>query len=131
METIKLSEVFPVTAKTLYEAWINSKQHSAFTGSSAEIDPKEGRKFSAWDGYISGTTKSLQPYSRIVQTWRSTDFPDGVPDSMLEIIFEKVSQGTKIILIHSNLPNGKSKEYEKGWIEYYFKPMKKYFSEKK
>lgn len=130
METIKLTEVFPVTAKRLFDAWMNSKEHSAFTGSKANIESKEGGKFSVWDGYALGVTKSLQPYSRIVQTWRATDFPDGVPDSSLEVIFEKVSDGTKLILIHTNLPNGQRKEYEKGWIEYYFKPMKKYFSKK-
>ncbi len=127
IESIKISEVFPVNAKRLYDAWLNSEEHSEFTGSKAEIRPIVGSKFSAWDGYISGTNLTLQPYGRIVQNWRATDFPKGAMESKLEILFEKSNSGTRLTLIHTKLPSAKIKDYEKGWIEHYFKPMKKYF----
>lgn len=127
IESIKISEVFPVNAKRLYDAWLNSEEHSEFTGSKAEIRPIVGSKFSAWDGYISGTNLTLQPYGRIVQNWRATDFPKGAMESKLEILFEKTNSGTRLTLIHTRLPSAKVKDYEKGWIEHYFKPMKKYF----
>ncbi|MEJ2242634.1 MAG: hypothetical protein P8Y18_10925 [Candidatus Bathyarchaeota archaeon] len=37
----------------VYDAFMNSKKHSEFTGSKATGTPKEGAEFSAWDGYIS------------------------------------------------------------------------------
>jgi activator of HSP90 ATPase len=125
--SIKISEVFPVSAKILYDAWLNSAEHSEFTGSKAEIRPNVGSKFSAWDGYITGTNITLQPYGRIVQSWRASDFPKGASDSKLEILFEKTGSGTRITLIHTKLPAAKVKDFEKGWINHYFKPMKKYF----
>jgi activator of HSP90 ATPase len=125
--TIKISEVFPVSAKRLYDAWLNSDEHSEFIGGNAEIRPNVGSKFSIWDGYITGTNITLQPYGRIVQTWRSTDFPKGAGDSKLEILFEKAGNGTRITLLHTKLPAAKIKDFKKGWIDYYFKPMKKYF----
>ena len=126
-ESIKISHVFPVSAKRLYDAWLNSREHSEFTGSRAEIKPQVGSEFSAWDGYITGSNLALQPYGRIVQSWRTTDFPRGAGNSKLEILFEKVNNGTKLIIIHTNIPDGQGKDYEKGWIKHYFKPMKKYF----
>lgn len=126
-ETIKISEVFPVTAKKLYEAWLDSKEHSAFTGSKAKINPAIGGAFTAWDKYISGKTLVLQPYSRIVQSWRTTEFHDSYPDSTLEVLFEKSANGTKMTLLHSGIPKGDSKKYEDGWNEYYIIPMKNYF----
>jgi len=127
IESIKISEVFPVSAKRLFDAWLNSEEHSEFTGSKAEIRPNVGSKFSAWDGYITGKNVTLQPYGRIVQTWRASDFPKGALDSKLEILFEKANNGARVTLIHTKLPAAKIKDYEKGWIDHYFKPMKKYF----
>jgi activator of HSP90 ATPase len=128
---IKISVIFPVSAKKLYDSWLNSKNHSDFTGAKAHIDSRNGSAFSISNGYITGTNLILQPYGRIVQNWRTTEFPDGAPDSKLEILFEKHNGGTKLTLIHSHLPNGDEKKYEKGWKEYYIKPMKLYFKKTK
>jgi activator of HSP90 ATPase len=130
-DQIKISAIFPVTAKRLYDAWLNSTLHSDFTGGKAKIDGKIGGKFKAWDGYITGSNLTLQPYGRIVQMWRTKEFPKSAPDSRLEILFEKHNSGTKITLIHTHIPAGDEKKYEKGWKEHYFKPMKKFFSKNK
>ena len=89
-----------------------------------------GGKYTAWDGYISGKTLELEPGKRIVQSWRSTEFPADAPDSRLEVELSPVKTGTRVTLKHSNLPAGSSAEYRKGWIDFYFTPMKKYFSGK-
>lgn len=126
-DVIKISAVFPVSAKRIYDAWLDSEEHSKIIGGKADIYARPGANFAIWDGYITGNNQSLQPYGRIVQSWRTTEFPAGAPHSKLELLFEKVDKGTKLTLIHSNLPDGDGKKYEKGWKEYYFKPMKKYF----
>ena len=128
---IKISVNFPVSAKILYDSWLNSKIHSAFTGSKVRIEPRQSSPFTMWNGYISGTNVVLQPYGRIVQNWRTTEFPDGSPDSKLEILFEKHNSGTKLTIIHSHLPPGDEKKYEKGWKDNYIKPMKLYFKNSK
>lgn len=126
-DTIKVSAVFPVNAKRLYEAWLDSKEHSAFTGSKATINPAIGGTYTAWDKYISGKTLVLQPYSRIVQSWRTTEFHDSYADSTVEVLFEKSDNGTKFTIVHSDIPKGESKKYKDGWIEFYITPMKEYF----
>lgn len=126
-ESIKISHIFPVSAKRLYDAWLNSNEHTEFTGSKADIKPRLGTHFTAGDGYITGHNVVLQPFSRIVQAWRTSDFPESAIDSKLEILFEKVNGGTRLTLIHTQLPTGQITEYEKGWKQYYLKPMKLYF----
>ena len=126
-DVIKLSAIFPVSAKIIFNSWLNSEQHSEFTGEKAKVLPRTGTNFTAGGGYISGTNLYIQPYGRIVQSWRSKDFPDRSPDSKLELLFEKVKKGTKLTLIHSKIPDGQFKKYENGWKEYYIKRMKKYF----
>ena len=98
------------------------------TGNPAKVKGKVGGKFTAWDGYIFGSTLELEPDQRIVQAWRTSEFPDDAPDSRLEILLEKVTKGTKVTLIHSDMPEDQVDSYRQGWEDFYFKPMEEYFS---
>ncbi len=117
----------PAKPSELYKSWLSTEGHSAMTGSPAKVDGKPGGKFSAWDGYIFGTTLELTPNERILQAWRTTEFPDGAPDSRLEIIFDEAAGGTKITLAHSKMPEEQVDGYKQGWEDFYFKPMREYF----
>jgi activator of HSP90 ATPase len=128
LETIELSIILPVSPEKLYRAWLDSAEHTAFTGGAANIEPQVGGAFSAWDGYIRGVTLVLEPYQRIVQTWRSSDFPEASANSRLEVLLDEVEAGTKLTLIHSEIPDGQGEEYRQGWVESYFNPMEEYFS---
>jgi len=130
MDSIKLSVTVPVEPKMVYQAWLNSREHSAFTNSKAEIEKKVGSDFTAGDGYISGTNELLHMNKRIVQTWRTTDFSEENEDSTLEVRLQKVDKGTKVSIIHTGLPDNSGSEYKKGWRDNYLKPMKSYFEEK-
>ena len=119
-----LSDIIPALPEQIYRAWLSTDGHSRMTGSPAEVDARPGGSFTAWDGYISGETLELDPYSRIVQAWRTTEFPEGSPDSRVEILLAGVEGGTKITIKHSNIPPGQADDYKQGWLDFYFKPMK-------
>jgi activator of HSP90 ATPase len=125
-----VSAVFPIPPANLFASWLSSKEHSAFTGSPAKISAKAGGKFTAWDGYISGTTTQMVKDKKIVQKWRTTEFPDESPDSLVTIEFEKAKIGTKLVLTHIEIPEGQAQEYKQGWEDYYFTPMREYFSKR-
>jgi uncharacterized protein YndB with AHSA1/START domain len=127
-ETVLVSEVIFATRQRLYEAWLDSKEHSAFTRAAAEIEPIIGGTHSAFSGYASGQNLSLEPHRRIVQTWRTTEFPTGAPDSRLEVTFEDTLGGTLVTVLHTMIPTGQSDQYRDGWLKYYFAPMKDYFA---
>jgi activator of HSP90 ATPase len=131
METVEVSTLLKAKPETVYRAWLDSEAHGKFTGSSAEIDGREGGAFTAWDGYISGETLELEPFRRIVQSWRTTDFPPGAPDSRLEILIEAAGDETRLTLIHTDIPEGQGDEYRAGWTDYYFEPMQAYFEDGK
>jgi len=124
----KLSETFNTNASEIYKAWLSSEGHSAITGSPANVDGKIGGKFTAWDGYIFGSTLELTPHQRIVQAWRTSEFPDDAPDSHLEVLFEETEGGTKVTLTHSDMPEDQVESYRQGWEDFYFKPMREYFN---
>lgn len=107
----------------LFEAWTNPDIHGEFTGGEATGEPVEGGDFTAWDGYISGRHKVLDPGHRIVQTWRTEEFPEGAPDSEVEITLEATAAGTRLTLHHTGIPAGQGERYRKGWDDFYFTPL--------
>jgi len=122
-----LSEIFNAKPSDIYNAWLSSDGHSYITGSPAKVDGKVGGKFSVWDGYIFGLTLELTPDRRIVQAWRTSEFPDDAPDSHLEVLLEETEGGTRVTLTHSNMPEDQVEDYRQGWEDFYFKPMREYF----
>ncbi len=123
-----ISAVFSATPEKVFKAWLSTEGHSAMTGSPAKVEPRVGGTFMAWDGYISGKTLELKPYTRIVQAWRTTEFSEKDTDSRLELTLEAVKEGTKLTLKHSSIPDGQADSYEGGWDESYFQPMREYFN---
>jgi activator of HSP90 ATPase len=129
--SLHLQTIIPnASAKQIYEAWMDSKKHSAFTGDTADIQPEVGGVFSIAGGYISGKTLELEPNRRILQAWRTTEFPEDAPDSKLEIILEDTPGGCSLILDQIDLPEDQVDSYKSGWVEYYFHPLVRYFSGK-
>jgi activator of HSP90 ATPase len=129
MERFRISAKLPVDVKTLFSDWLNSNAHTAFTGGKAQIDAKVNGKFSAWDEYITGKIVEISPTKKIVQKWRTVEFPDDCQDSVLEVLFEEISpEETRITLHHHHIPRGQSNKYKRGWRDHYFDPMKEYYS---
>jgi len=126
MKSIKLKEYFNASAEVLYEAWLDSKIHTKMTGAKAVCSSKVNGSFTAWDGYISGKNLSLVPNKKIVQAWRTTDFSENDDNSELTLEFEQESGGCFLVLTHKNIPDNQP-DYKKGWVNYYFSPMKKFF----
>ena len=122
-----VSDRIPATPHAVCDAWMSSDQHGAMTGGRAEIDPRPGGAFQAWDGYITGTTLELEPGRRIVQSWRTSDFAPDDLDSRIEVLLEAAGPGTLITLHHTDIPEGQS-GYEQGWRDNYFDPMRAFFT---
>ncbi len=127
LERIRISDVLPAKPDAVYAAWIDGELHTKMTGSPATGSAKVGSDFTAWGGYISGRIIALEPHGRIVQMWRTTKFTDDDADSRLEILLEEDPEGTKITLVHSDLPEGSGGAYEQGWSDHYIEPMRAYF----
>ncbi|HLE23060.1 MAG TPA: SRPBCC domain-containing protein [Anaerolineales bacterium] len=128
-DRFEISTTLPAKVEAVYRGWLDPVEHAAFVGGAAAIAPGVGGAYDIWDGYITGRTLELDPPRRIVQSWRTTEFPEGSPDSHLEVRLEPDGSATRLTLVHSEIPDGQGPQYEEGWKEHYFTPMKAYFSE--
>ena len=126
-----LTTLIPASPQEIYDAWLDGVTHSEMTGGEAMMSDEIGAEVSAHDGYITGRNLELVPGERIVQSWRTTEFADEHEDSVVTVMLEDTDEGAFLTLLHSNVPNEQTSYERGGWQEYYFEPMKRYFSELK
>jgi activator of HSP90 ATPase len=130
-EMLTMEAEIPASPEVVYDAWLDAGQHGAMTGSTATSEPRVGGAFSAWDGYIHGAYLALFPKERLVMRWRTSEFAATDPDSQLDVLFSphrvEGKPGTRLFLIHTQLPRGGASKYAAGWAEFYFAPMTAHF----
>src|SRR5215467_6456391 len=115
----------------VYDAFVNAKTHARFTGAAATGAARVGARFTAWDGYIQGVHRTLVEGKKIVQDWRTTEWPAGMPDSRVEFTFKAAKGGTEVRMVHSKVPAEQAASYRQGWVDFYWKPLNAYFSSRK
>jgi activator of HSP90 ATPase len=129
-ETIRQRITVHASPIEVYEAYVDAKKHSEFTGSKATFNPTVNGDFTAWNGYIYGKNLELQQGKRIVQEWSTTEWPKNQPPSRLELILKKTRTGTTILVLQSGVPGEQVVEITQGWIDFYWNPLKAYFEKR-
>lgn len=114
------------TAKQIYKSWLSTQGHTKMTGETAYVSDKIGEAFTVEDGNITGKNVQLEPYHKIIQTWRSEKFNTNDEDSQIEVILNENNGETELTLTHSNVPES-CNHYGEAWDKHYFSPMKTYF----
>ena len=122
----EITAFIPTSPERIYNAWLNSDGHTGMTGSPAVVSDGIGDQFEAYDEYIVGKNLELEPKTRILQSWRTTEFRDSDEDSLLEILLEAKGEGSLLTIRHSGLPDH-GMQYRQGWVDAYFAPMEEYF----
>ena len=115
------------TPQEVYDALVDSRKHSIFSGAKVKIDPTIGGAFSAYHGYITGTNLELIPDKKIVQTWHASDWPD---DHMSTVTFllSRTKNGTKLVFTHVDIPANDYENIKQGWIDFYWEPMEQFLT---
>ncbi len=128
LKTFEQKVVLPVLPKEVYDAILSSKQHSAFTGSKANIQAKIGGAFSIFDGGLKGITLDLVPDKKIVQAWKC-EMKEWPKDYFSTVVFSFVKQGKQTLLTftHYGIPASCFSSIKKGWTTYYWDPLTVFF----
>jgi len=130
LSTIRQTALIDASPPEVYEAYVNPKKHAAFTGQAATGTPKVGGRFTAGDGYIKGKYLELEDGKRILHEWRTTEWPEGYPPSLLELTLKAKGKKTELTMVHSKVPEEQADYYAEGWKEFYWEPLKDYFAKK-
>ncbi len=123
-KTIQQSVVIKAPRRAVYEALMDSRKHSRFTGGKASITRKAGGKFAAYGSSLSGFTLAFVPNKMIVQAWRADDWPKH-HYSIATFTLTSVKSGTRLTFNQIGVPDKHYRGINKGWKESYWNPMKK------
>jgi uncharacterized protein YndB with AHSA1/START domain len=126
MSKIQQEITLNATPERVYRALMNNEEHAKFTGGgAADISDKEGGPWSAHGGRIHGRNIELVENARIVQAWRSADWPEGVY-SMVRFDLSAAGDKTTLRLEHDAVPDDKAEMIGGGWEMMYWGPLRKY-----
>lgn len=115
-----------VTPHDVYETLLDARRQATFTGGEALISRRVGGMFTTFDGWASGRQIELVPDRKIVQTWRSEDWPSGTT-STCTYELRSVPTGTELRFRQTDVPSSLRASIAKGWAEYYWRPMQALF----
>jgi len=132
-DAIRKAVDLEASPQRVYEALLDSRQFSAFSGAPAQIERIEGRTFSCFGGIITGRNIELVPNRRIVQAWRVIVWPEGIYSI---VVFELQAQGsgTHLALEHKGFPDEARAQLngeipDGGWERRYLDPLRRYLNE--
>jgi activator of HSP90 ATPase len=123
--TIQQEVTFNATPTAVYEALMDSAQHSGFTGAPAEISRDVGGAFTCYGGGVSGRNIELIPNQRIVQAWRAGGWAEGVY-TIIRFELHREGSGTRLVFEQTAIPDGAMEHLSTGWQERYWEPLAKY-----
>jgi activator of HSP90 ATPase len=116
---------FKVNPVRIYEALLDEKQFSAFTGAAAQIKRELGGAFTLFGGRVIGRNVELMPNRRLVQAWRVETWPSGIYSNVKFELSEE-STGTHIVFDHTGFPPEDQQTLSANWPKFYWDPLRQY-----
>ena len=116
---------FEASPQRLYEALLDSRQFSGFSGRAAEINRDTNGAFSLFGGHIVGKNLEVITNRRIVQAWRVVTWPEG-EYSVVRFDLRAQGSGTHLVLDQAGFPEGMHDHLAAGWEANYWSLLRKY-----
>ena len=124
-KTIVQLAIFETGARRIYDALMDARRHSEFTGDKAAIDARVGGRFTAYGDYISGEFLEIVPGKKIVQRWRASDWPEGAW-SKATIELKEKRGATTLRFTQEGIPEEFAEDIAQGWHDFYWDKLRVY-----
>ncbi|KAI5861292.1 activator of Hsp90 ATPase [Durotheca rogersii] len=128
--TVTDQEEFRTTAAELYQTFTDPQRLAAFTRAPPKRfdGAQKGGKFELFGGNISGEYEELEEPTKIVQTWRLNQWPEGhYSKQLIEFDQNDVDSVTVMRVTWTGVPVGQEEVIKRNWDEYYVRSIKKTF----
>lgn len=106
-------------AEQLFETLTDPSRLSAITGGPCKYERTIGSEYVLMDGAVRGVIKEFVPSSRLVQTWRFSDWPENHYSELI-LKLENTGNGSKIILLQKKVPSSDQIRAREGWERFFW-----------
>ena len=124
MKTIRQNHFINASPEEVFSALTNPFTIELWSGYPAQMDAIEGTEFSIFDGDIAGRNIRVTPNAELIQEWY---FGEQQEESIVTISLTPHQLGTKVTLLHTNIPDDELENIAEGWKEYYWGGIKEFF----
>ena len=125
VETSAVTREISVAAppETVFPYFTDPERMTRWMGTEAELDARPGGVFNVnvHGSHVAlGEYVEVDPPSRVVFTWGWEDTDTAVPPgtSTVEITLTPDGEGTKVVLVHRDLPEDQAGRHGHGWDHY-------------
>lgn len=123
---INIEKLLPATTAQVMQMLTEQKQIEIWSGEDAVFEAKVGGQISLFTGWMNGLVQQIDE-SELKYTWRTSEWDETIPDSMVHITLKPVGEGTMLYLQHSLLPDeDEVKSHLHGWEDFFFVPLEDY-----
>ena len=126
MKNLKQSYTINAPVSKVWQALIDIGDIEEWGAGPAVMDDKVGTHFKLWGGDIHGQNLEVVPEKQLKQEWYGGEWPQ---PSHVTFHLSKVPEGTKLELIHENIPDEAYIDIANGWKQYYIGPLKEFVEE--
>jgi activator of HSP90 ATPase len=136
-EAIHQERIFKADRKRIYQTLLDTARFDKISAEvragmppgapPTRISAEVGGDFLIFGGYILGRQIELVPDRRIVQVWRTVNWPPGVY-SIAKYELTELGSGTRLVFDHTGFPQGEGEHLAAGWIAHYWEPLEKFLA---
>src|SRR3989344_7076547 len=123
MKSIQQKYIINAPLAKVWQALVDPSLIEDWGGGPAKMGDQAGFEFELWGGDIYGKNIEVVPQSKLVQEWTA-----GAWNQPSKVTLTLAGKGNKttVELLHEDVPDGETLEFEDGWKTNYLGPLKEY-----
>jgi activator of HSP90 ATPase len=121
MKLFTKTYIIHAKAADVWNALTDPNVIAKWGGGPANMEAKDGTKFSLWGGDIHGTNTKVVTQKLLVQDWYSGNWKE---PSVVTFELTNKDMFTEVKLTHKNIPDSEFSDIKSGWDDYYMVPLK-------
>ncbi|KII75038.1 Activator of 90 kDa heat shock protein ATPase 1 [Thelohanellus kitauei] len=121
-QILELEKDFRCPPHFLFDLFGDREKIESYTQSKAKFDGSIGSEFFMLDGVVHGKIFDFVKEKKIVMSWRFSNWPAGF-FSQVTLEFKAVEEGTRLSLVHRDIPVSDFERVSQGWNQYFFVPI--------
>lgn len=130
MKTIKQTYLIDAPVDEVWKALVDPAYINDWGGGPAKMGDKVGFEFSLWGGSIWGKNIEVLENKKLIQEWFSDEENKWDKPSIVSFTLFKLRGGTKLDLLHKDIPDENASDIDEGWKDYYLGQLKDYLESK-
>ncbi|OGE44120.1 hypothetical protein A3B45_04190 [Candidatus Daviesbacteria bacterium RIFCSPLOWO2_01_FULL_39_12] len=123
MKSIQQKYIINAPLAKVWQALVDPSLIEDWGGGPAKMGDQAGFEFELWGGDIYGKNIEVVPQSKLVQEWTAGEWNQ---PSKVTLTLSGKGNKTTVELLHEDVPDGETLEFEDGWKTNYLGPLKEY-----